>query len=165
MAGATVSVDVREVTSALAAMRAAGRNLRPLMLEIGEEEVQSTRARFRSQTGPDGAAWAPLSPTYLASQRKQRSRGPDRILTLRGQLGGTLRYLADASSVRWGTDRIYGAAMQFGAARGSFGATRFGVPIPWGNIPARPYLGISGQDRLTILDMVGDYLDRSIRGS
>jgi rhamnose transport system permease protein len=42
---------------------------------------------------------------------------------------------------------IYGAVMQFGAAQGAFGTTARGAPIPWGSIPARPFLGRSEEVR------------------
>jgi len=32
------------------------------------------------------------------------------------------------------------------------------VPIPWGDIPARPFLGLSDEDRSGILDIVSEAL-------
>ena len=41
---------------------------------------------------------------------------------------------------------------QFGAKRGQFGAA------PWGDIPARPFLGASDDDQANIVRLVRSYL-------
>jgi len=46
----------------------------------------------------------------------------------------------------------------FGASQGAFGKTKRGAPIPWGNIPGRPYLGFSDEDRSVILQTIEKYL-------
>ena len=69
-----------------------------------------------------------------------------KILQDRGTLHDTLRYQASASGVEIGTDRIYGATHQFGR----------------GNIPARPFLGLSAGDRQDILAIVRDHLARAL---
>jgi len=53
---------------------------------------------------------------------------------------------------------VYAAVHQFGAAQGAFGNTSRGSPIPWGDIPARPYLGLSDDDRQEIETFVADRL-------
>ena len=95
------------------------------------------------------------------------------ILRARGHLAGSLRYQADDSSVRIGTNRIYGAIHQFGGKTSAHvikpknkkalawpGARHpvRGVHHPGSNIPARPFLGISRQDRDRILEVVADHL-------
>ena len=42
-----------------------------------------------------------------------------------------------------GTNVVYATTQQFGAARGEFGATRRGRPIPFGDIRARAFVGFS----------------------
>lgn len=147
MAGASLTIDVTddELRAALQRLeRALGPGLGTAMREIGEEMVLATQMRFRTQAGPDGVAWAPLSPRYAASARKRKS--PE-ILVLRGFLQGLIRYEATGDSVSWGTDRIYGATHQFGR--------------PEKNIPARPFLGLSADDRRTVLDIINDHLERT----
>jgi len=51
---------------------------------------------------------------------------------------------------------------QFGAKKGQFGKTRRGAPIPWGNIPARPFLGVSVSDRSDILAILAEHLRKAI---
>lgn len=62
--------------------------------------------------------------------------------------------------------------MQFGARKGEFGAysgtNRKGHPYsgvaPWGDIPARPYLGLSQEDQVTIHALLADYLATVVPG-
>ena len=61
----------------------------------------------------------------------------------------------------WGSPMVYAAAMQFGAAQGAFGRTRRNGPIPWGNIPARPFLGISADDETNILGALAGWIERA----
>ncbi|MCO1337222.1 phage virion morphogenesis protein, partial [Microbulbifer sp. OS29] len=74
-----------------------------------------------------------------------------KVLTLSGLLRNTLRYQVQGTELLFGTDRPYGAVHQFGATQGQFGKTKRGGPIPWGNIPARPWLGTSAEDDREIL--------------
>ncbi|WP_409934431.1 phage virion morphogenesis protein [Tepidimonas sp.] len=41
---------------------------------------------------------------------------------------------------------------------GTFGATKRGGKIPWGDVPARPFMGISDDDRSAILDIIRKHL-------
>jgi phage gpG-like protein len=43
--------------------------------------------------------------------------------------------------------------MQFGAAKGSLGSG-----APWGNIPARAFLGVSDEDRAKIHETIEEWL-------
>ena len=63
--------------------------------------------------------------------------------------------------VEWGSNAIQSAVMQFGAGKGAFGTTSRGGPIPWGDIPARPFLGLSDEDRTAIVQTIEDWLERA----
>lgn len=60
-----------------------------------------------------------------------------------------------------GSNLIYAAVQQFGAGKGQFGNMANGSPIPWGNIPARPFLGISPEDETNILALIADFITPS----
>ena len=70
----------------------------------------------------------------------------------------------DADSAIAGTKVIYAVTHQFGAARGEFGATRCGRPIPFGEIPARPFLGIPDDLKGEVLDVLAEQLTNAIAG-
>ncbi|MCY1187589.1 Phage virion morphogenesis family protein [compost metagenome] len=76
----------------------------------------------------------------------------------------TLRHQVSGNELLFGTDRPYGAAMQFGMSKGYAGKTRRGASIPWGDIPARPYLGLSAEDDVEILAIIEDYLIQPLDG-
>ena len=56
-------------------------NMRPVLLEIGEDMAESAKQRFSSTTAPDGAAWAPNSAVTLARYSAMFARGKDGGLT------------------------------------------------------------------------------------
>ena len=156
MAGAriTVEFDDAEVRRALDRLLNAGADLRPVMEDIGEYLLRTTRDRFDAEEGPDGTPWAPLS----ATTRRRKRKNAGKILTEEGRLRGNLAYEADSDSVTVGTPSIYGGVHQFGAEKGAFGRTSKGGPIPWGDIPARPFLGLSDADEDEIVALIADYL-------
>lgn len=156
MAGATleITIDDAEVRAALNRLIAAGRDKTPLMRDIGEHLLNTTRERFSTEKAPDGTPWAPLSETT----RRRKKRNAGKILTLSGILGRQLAYRAAPNHVAVGSPFIYAGTHQFGAARGAFGTTSRGFPIPWGDIPARPFLGLSGEDEGEIRALLNDYL-------
>ena len=147
MAGASqpidINVDDQDVKAALNALLARIGDLQPAFRDLGEALLNSTRARFSSQTAPDGSPWAALSPAY----RKRKKKNKDKILTLDGYLSGTLDYQASPAELLVGTPREYGAAHQFGR--------------PEINLKPRPFLGISSGDKDEILDLLREHLARA----
>lgn len=168
MAGArqpiTITIDDREVRAALTALQRQTGDMRPAFREIGEVMVQSTRQRFTDSKAPDGTPWAPNAPATkeMWAKEKKRSAASKKVLVWHGHLRDTLRYAVTANSVTIGTNRIYGAAQQFGMRRGYAGADKRGRPIPWGDIPARPFLGVSARDREAILEILIGHLGRRL---
>lgn len=107
----------------------------------------------RGRRGAGGTSWKP--PSESAKARKRRNA--DKILTLEGYLRQPV-FRATAHSVEAGSPLIYAGTHQFGAEKGSFGSTAKGTPIPWGDIPARPFLGLSDADRDELTDILRDYI-------
>lgn len=152
MAGARLQIELesRQVLDALGEMLRRIDNPQGAFEQIGDYLDVAHRDRFDAQRAPDGSPWAPLSDVTLA--RKKRNR--DKVLVLDGYLRDTLRTQASDTELLFGTDRVYGAVHQFGAKQGAFGTTRRGGPIPWGDIPARPWLGIADEDETPILEIL-----------
>ncbi len=134
-----IEIDDRDILSALRRLQDRSANLRPALQKIGEKLKGSTRQRFVSKTGPDGSAW--LGNADSTIDRK----GRDQALTDEGGLGGTINYqLFGNDSVAIGSPFEYAAMMQFGGTKSEF-------PNLWGDIPERPFLGISDDDKTDIL--------------
>lgn len=155
----TIDVTTDTLRPALAEAQRALADLTPLMQEVGDLMVYRTEENFTAGTAPDGTAWAPRSQTTLdayAARGKMPQGGP--LVGVSKMLSEQISYEADPTGVDWGSNMIYAAVMQFGAAQGAFGKTSRGGPIPWGDIPARPYLGVGPEDETAILETIEDYL-------
>ncbi len=168
-----------EISGGLSRLQAALTDLTPVMQDLGEYFVDSTKQRFMAGTAPDGSPWAPKSEATKATYRRRGDKVDDRpLFGPSGALSSGIFHRAGSDSVAWGSSRIYAGVMQFGAAQGQFGAamgrTRpsekrassqdYFSPIPWGDIPARPFLGLSSEDRDVVLEEIAEWLERSVTG-
>ena len=149
MSGVSLKIDVddREILAALRQLQAVCNNLTPTLGAIGEYLGRSHEERFRQQVDPNGNPWVDTSPVTKA----RKSRNKDKILIESEDLMSTLRYKILDNALEFGTDRIYGAMMQFGGTKAQY-------PNLWGDIPARPYLGISSTDKTEILDILSRHI-------
>lgn len=149
-----ITIDDREVKSELGKLARTGADLRPALTEIGQALVESTLLRFKDSKAPDGGTWTPLSPVTIALRR----RGSSKPLLDTGRLRSSITKAVSAHDVVVGTNVRYAGTQHFGASKGQYGRTRRGAPIPWGNVPARPFLGMSSGDRNEILAILRDRL-------
>ena len=164
MAGASFTVDIAEATYMFAAIKAKGRNLRPLMTEIGSALEDSTRQRFKSQRSPDDIPWAPISQEWRA-EKAERGFATG-ILKMRGDLLNSVRFEADNSSSTVIASAPYAAIHQFGGVirpRRKRALKVRGRVVASVTMPARPYLGLSAADRSEVLDAARDFLARAAR--
>lgn len=163
-----VKVDNKNVIEAMDRLAKATANPRPALLAIGEKLVVSTKKRFETSTAPDGSRWKPNSQaTYMGhlgsskgNHRKDgriNSRGAEKMIGKKPLIGKTgllaqqISYALDGNGLRIGSPMEYAAMQQFGGKKSQF-------PNLWGDIPARPFLGISDADETMILKTVNDYL-------
>lgn len=155
-----IRLQDEDVTRRLGALGAALGDMTPVMRDIGEYLLVSTKDRFAQGASPDGTAWAAKSPTTIEAYKRRGDRVDFRpLFGPSGRLSSEIVYQANATSVTIGSNLVYAATMQLGAAKGAFGQTSRGGPIPWGDIPARPFLGLSTGDRSAILEIVAEWLE------
>ena len=146
MARISIRVEgLEEVNRLFARLRRAGA-LAPTLRTIGEHMLDTTRARFDTQTTPDGAPWAPLDPRTA----RRKKKNADKILTEEGELRGSLAYRVGSDELLVGSPEKYAATHQFGDASR--------------NIAARPFLGLSADDRAEIERIARDRLAKALRG-
>lgn len=115
-------------------------DLTPLMEDIGTILMRSSEERFTTKLSPDGEYWENLMPSTVAR------KGDDNILVDSGRLSEII-YHAYQDRVEVGTPETYGVYHQFGAKK------RNGE-----DMPARPFLGLSDDDKQDIYAMINDYL-------
>lgn len=176
----TFEISDQKVRQALSSLVESAENPRPLFEQIGELLVDSTKQRFVTSTAPDGSRWAENSDTtllgyinqYKGSRRKdggltqkgaKRLGGKKPLIGETGSLATMIVYQVTGSVLIVGSPMEYAGAQQFGMKKGYAGATKRGSPIPWGDIPAREFLGLSDRDEIMILELSSDFLDRSFR--
>lgn len=175
MAGAAITIieriDDRDIMRALQKLDQKSGNLRSALKNMGEYLVNSTQDRFDAQEDPTGKAWAPLKPAT-----KDRKR-IDKILTETSRMRNSVVYAVQGSGLKVGTSDIRAAAHQFGLkgavkvpAQKSLRKKAFGRELAfpvWAeirahtinqNLPARPFIGISADDREEILAIAADFL-------
>ena len=178
MTSTTITPEDHGVGVALTRVIDAGKNPRPLLMAIGEAVAASTKRRFQTSTDPGGKPWAPNSPVTIGRHLgafkgsfkkggRLSKKGAARAAAKKPLIGET-RSLS--SNIAWqlegndavviGSPMIYAAPQQFGVKKGAFGKTARGAPIPWGDIPARPFLGISAQDADDIRELAADFILR-----
>ena len=157
-------IDEAEALRQLDRLTAALSDLTPAMQDVGEFLLASTEERYDAGVSPDGTPFAPKSPATIERYR----RGPDpvdiRPLFKSGTMRRTLHYEADATGVEVGSNAIQAAVMQFGAEKGAFGSTEGGTPLPFGDIPVRPFIGLSDQDGTGIVAIVEEWLEGAVEG-
>lgn len=183
-----VEIDDSRIQAALRQVREKVENPSGLLKAIGQTLMVSTKERFHTGMAPDGSRWQENSPTTILEYLRRRNgihdkatgkrigtkdgyyikRGEDKgrltkksagILAAKKPLIGDgralslrINYDVVGDSVLVGTPEEYGAMQQFGGKKSQF-------PNLWGDIPARPFMGLSDYDRDSVLDQVRQFLE------
>lgn len=169
----TIKLEDSVVQAALGRLADGMDDLSGPMAEIGEVLVQSSKQRIDQGISPDGTPFAPRSQTTLANYARAPivvpQGGP---LKLRGDMQSNIFAQSGVDHVEVGSNAIQSGVMQFGAEQGAFGAS-IGKDskgrdhfhsIPWGDIPARPFLGISEDDRTNVVAIVDEWIGKLAEG-
>lgn len=170
MAGVGIKIRPQDqtVSQAMARLVAQPSLVQPALKNIGEALVRSTRQRFADQKDPEGQPWTPLNPEYA------KAKGGGKILQklgMRGGLLGSIVWQVEGSQVQIGTNKIQAAVHQFGAVilprNASALVFRIGGKLVFAakvTIPARPYLGVSADDRTEIAEIIEDHVNEVWKG-
>lgn len=131
-----------------------------LMAAIAESLRTSTDERFDTETSPDGVAW----------KRSIRASGGGKTLTDSSRLRNSIHARSSEKGAEIGTNTIYAATHQFGESGRTIRAKNkrmlaFQIGGKWYRkkqvtikIPARPYLGLSDDDREEIIELMEEAL-------
>lgn len=162
----TVTYDdqgIRDLQALLKRLDQVFLNRKKLNLAIAETMLSAVQENFLS-LGRDVAGntkqWKPLSQVTLERRGKKRNSP---ILRVSNRLYHSLQsaYTNDAASV--GTNVVYAATQHYGAKKGEFGKWK-NHPIPWGDIPARPYMMLTNQDIQDIVDFIEEKINEAANG-
>lgn len=147
MSGVSIRIRVdggEAVERALAEMVRRIRDAAPAFDEIGAAMVTNVQHRFETGRGPGGAPWK-------KSARAKRQNG--QTLVDQGHLLQSITHDFGRDFAAVGSNRVYAGIHQFGGKTGRNRAV---------DMPARPYLGLDGNDEDDITDIVTDYLRGAI---
>lgn len=176
MAGVELAGQWAELTRAMERLNLSQQDLLILNERVAAILEQSTHERFEEEKSPQGKAWEPLSEQTLIARARRRTRrkgGASGFMTKRGNLSkraqriissanilqDTARLLRSITSkarpegAAVGTNLVYGAIHQLGGQAGR------GKKV---KIPARPYLGVSGDDEQDLLDMLQEFIKEQV---
>jgi phage virion morphogenesis protein len=139
--GARITVSDADLAAALAELARVGRDPAPALRPIGSILVRNIRNRIVAEETPDGAPFASLQ-----ERTRQRKSGAGilRERAMRGGLFGSFVSQVDGAVLRVGTNKVYAATHQFGRDA----------------IPARPFLGLSDEDRRDIRETIQGHMRR-----
>ncbi len=161
----TVTIDSLQVRQAFSRLTRLMADTTPVMRAIGTGLIAGTHDRFQAGVDPGGAPWAKLNPQYAFTKR---GAGILRESAMAGGLMGSIAMQAGRDNVVVGSNKIYAAVHQFGATitpkSGPHLVFKLGgrlVKARSVTIPARPYLGVSADDR----QMIGDVVTASLTGA
>jgi phage gpG-like protein len=168
----TIRIEIDDHVISLIRSRWSDLDMTPMMEEIAEIGVMSVRRNFEAGGRPK---WAGHSPSTI----KRRGVGA-RVLIDRGMAGGLMgsihgKGFRDHAEIS--ANKEYAATMHFGARKGEFGTVAARIPshkrkgrdvrghtrmmrVPWGHIPARPFMSITDSDKADMMAVVGDYFGR-----
>lgn len=144
----------KELRTRLTRVAEAMQNTAPLGHAIANSLLTVTEDNFDNEGRP---AWAGLSLVTLARRKSGKK------LFQSGQLRRSITTRVSNDEVEIGTNDPKAPTHQFGAKQGEYGKTSRNGPIPWGNIPARPFLPMDGagnlqhEAELAIFDDVDHY--------
>lgn len=152
---------------------------RPLMLNIAEDMKTKVDFRFRQTKNPNGEAWESLSPVTIARRRG----GSSKPLNDTGELRASITSKATSTTAVVGTNKEYAAYQNFAVKKGELGTTevtetvkehtrkrrgrtervrqhtrRREVSSPWGDKPAREFIGFSNNQIKSYTTMIRKYL-------
>jgi len=161
----TVGIEDARIRDMLAAIQARLGHLRPAMTIIGETVRTSIVRNFEAGGRP--TPWA-----------KSKRGGQTLVDTARLKNSFTVRAGDDAVAV--GTNVIYAGTMHYGAKQGRFGSVTAQIKahvrktasgkqsrvkahtrqmtLPWGDIPARPFMMVQDEDWPVIMAQLSDFI-------
>lgn len=140
-----IKLDNKEVLTRLQELASRGENLRPLMKNIAGIMATATEDNFKDEGRPD--KWIDLSET-TKKQRQKISKYPGQILQVSGQLASSVSTAYDDNSAVIGSNLAYAAIHQLGGQAGKNKKT---------TIPARPYLKLTDDENIEILEAIEDF--------
>ncbi len=137
-------------------------NKQALLAAVGETLVSGTQERFDKTEDPEGHEWE--------KSRRAREKG-GQTLTDTARLRNSVSYATTPTAVMVGTNIEYAAIHQFGGTIQPVNGTKLKfkgdngpVFVDEVTIPARPFIGISDDDREEVQSTIGHFIAGAFMG-
>ena len=147
-----VRVDTGGVSRLLTRLILNDAKRQAMLREVGEQAVQEIQMHFINQKTPEGVPWKP-SKRALADPVRPTLMNTNSLLN-------SIVWKVSGGQVSAGTNDIRAGTLNFGARKGQYGAARNGAPLPWGDIPARKFIGVSSGGQVKVRDVISRFLRR-----
>ncbi|MDR2561898.1 MAG: phage virion morphogenesis protein [Holophagales bacterium] len=128
-----------------------------LMEDVGTEVAQYSQHRILSgdNTAPDGSLWAALSPSTLKAKAAKGFGDKGTLIQRNSLYKAIMPGNATKDHVEVGSSLAYALIHQFGGKAGK------GRKV---TIPARPYIGLSAQEKANLEQDVADWIRAKLAG-
>lgn len=163
------------ISKALGELKGKITHLNPVLIKIGNAYWENTQQRFKFKQDPNGKQWKRSTETTRRIKKEGSIKGrgvgiegPYSMGVWSGYLKGSIGFNVKGNNILIGVltnskASVYAGIFQGGAKKGSFGGYRQGAgkkfrPTPWGDIPARPFLGFNKKTNDVVLKILHDYL-------
>ena len=157
-----IEIKDQKALQALNFLARLGYDPSPVMQAIAGVLADNIEEAFQSEQSPEGEAWLRRCRIRQSNSERSPVIGQGQKLQQTGRLANSITSSFGRDYAVAGTNVIYAATHQFGAKKGSFGSDRYGRPIPWGDIPARPFLGLSSEGRREIEEIIALFIRTSL---
>ena len=138
-----IEVTDSGILEALERLQELGGDMRTPFNDVGAYLDRKTEERFSAEAGPGGVPWLDVKP-----ETRKRKKHP-KILTETMRLRGSFAFEAREDELVFGTNvGDYPAVHQFGGK----------------HTPARPFLGLDGDDEAAIVEIFLDEVERVAKG-
>lgn len=125
-------------------------NLDEMLDDIGALVVSQVDQRFQDEEDPSETPWADWTERYARTRH-----GGDKLLQSEGFLRGSINHQVVGGAVEVGSNLVYAGHHQFGSKKKSGRGS---------GVPARPFLGVSADNRDAIEDLVNDFIADLVAG-
>jgi len=153
-----VKFDDAALQKAFAELETLGASLTPALKLIGRKLVESTEQRFIDKKGPEGTPWQGNAESTIAQ------KGFDWPLIGGKQAGdsGRRTQLLQHMNHAEVADKVLtvGNVMEYSAIQHFGGKAGRGHKVA---IPARPFIGLSREDRQMVAEQIGDAIERAVK--
>lgn len=153
MAGATLQFDISSINRLEARLQKLSEvDYDDLKDNLGSEAESQVRRRLSDEKeSPEGEPWAEWSSSYAETRH-----GGHSLLEGEGDLIDSIEHQVNGDEIEVGSNLVYAAIQNFGADKGEFNGS------PWGDIPARPWLGFSDENLADLEALTDDWVDMQL---